>query len=144
MYQSRHQGLRIHVYGSPPPVPVLNQINPVRHLLPGFKIYFNIYPPIYAQVCKVVNFHDVSPPKPFVHLPLTACATWHTNHILRDFNLVGSTDHQVRYGIFCGIPLRPPYLATISSSAQYLQSHPTYVHPLNMTCTFHTHVTLYF
>jgi hypothetical protein len=56
------------VYNSPPPVPVLSQINPVHDLPSHFlKIHLNIILP-YARVFQEVAFLQVSPPELCLHV----------------------------------------------------------------------------
>jgi hypothetical protein len=56
---------------SPPPVPILSQINPVMPPIPLPKDPSSYYPPIYAWVFQVVIFAQVSSPKPCLHLSST-------------------------------------------------------------------------
>jgi hypothetical protein len=53
---------------SPPPVPILSQLNPVHAPVPLIKYPFSYYPPIYAWDFQVVTFPQVSPPKSCIHL----------------------------------------------------------------------------
>jgi hypothetical protein len=53
-----------HVYMTPPPVPILRQINLVQAPIAIFEDSFEYYPPIYAWVFPVVSFPHVSAPKP--------------------------------------------------------------------------------
>jgi len=62
----RNQKVYYRVYNSPPPVPVLNQINPVH--APNPTSCWSNYPPIYAWVFQVISFPQVSPPKPCILL----------------------------------------------------------------------------
>ena len=53
----------------PPPVPILNQLDPVHTSTSHFqKIHQNYHPPIYAWVSQVGSFPLVSPPKPCIRL----------------------------------------------------------------------------
>ena len=56
------------IHKSPPPVPVLNQINPFDASIPLPEDTFEYHPPTYAWVFQVVSFLQISPPKHCMHV----------------------------------------------------------------------------
>jgi hypothetical protein len=55
------------VQNSSPPVPVLNQTDPVHAPIPLLEDSYYYYPPIYVSVFQVVSYPQVSPPKLCMH-----------------------------------------------------------------------------
>jgi len=58
---------------SPPPVPILSQINADHSRIPLTEDPFEYYTPIYTWVLQVVSFHRVSPLKPCMYICSPPC-----------------------------------------------------------------------
>jgi hypothetical protein len=69
------------IHNSPPPVPILSQINSIHDSKNSLtEDLFSYYPPINVWVILVVSFSQVSSPKPYTHLSFP-----NTCYVLRAF-----------------------------------------------------------
>ena len=100
------------IHKSPPPVPVLSQVNPIQEAHSGPLITILILSPIHSQLFRVAPFLLVSPPKPCMNFssptnmpsdpPISSSIMWSPKYLAR------RTKHEdPRYAVFSSVALSP-------------------------------------
>jgi len=130
----------------PPPVPILNQLDPVHTSHPTSWRSILILSFIYTWVSQVVSF-PVFPPKPCIRLSspyaLQALSISFFSILPPEQYLVSSTEHYASHYVVFPTPLSPrPSYPQIFPSTPHSQTPSAFCPPSVWATKFHTHTIL--